>query len=415
MTRNTLTQTNAIARGSAARLKVWCFLFLLTFLAPGLYAQYMKRDSSSIIAQKDLIDLMIKTTGWKKKEKTRETKKVNFSFIPVTTSAGGNGAVVVTSVNAAFYMGNDSTTNLSNVYIIPYTNLSSRSGLILRPNLWLSENKWNIPGELRIAANNLNTYGMRSNSTNKEESIVSFQHERFYGTLHRLLIRYLYIGMGYNLDYFYNMSEELKQDSESDFHTYSVGTTGNTTSSGITFNILRDDRKNSINATNGFYNTFIYKINAPSIGSTYSWSSVYSDNRKYISFREDRHNVLGIWLIYWGTFGDVPYFNLPGTAQDLYGRTGRGYYYGRFRGKQMLYAECEYRFDISANGFFGGVIFANAQTFTQPFSNRFEYVRPAAGMGLRVKFNKHSDMNMTFDVAFGKDSFNWYINLGEFF
>ena len=173
--------------------------------------------------------------------------------------------------------------------------------------------------------------------------------------------------------------------------------------------------KNSINPLRGFYTGLSYKICSPNLGSTSAWTSLYYDMRKYFSLNPKGHHILALWAIYWGTYGDVPYFNLPGTALDLYGRTGRGYLYGRYRGKQMLYAECEYRFDISSNGFWGGVVFANAQSYTEPVTNNFQYVRPAAGVGLRLKFNKKSDMNMTFDVAFGKDSFNWYINLGEFF
>ena len=119
--------------------------------------------------------------------------------------------------------------------------------------------------------------------------------------------------------------------------------------------------------------------------------------------------------MYWGTYGDVPYFNLAGTALDASGRSGRGYVLGRYRGKQMLYGETEYRFDISRNGLWGGVVFANLQSFTELSTGEFIYALPAAGTGLRVKFNKRSKVNLTLDVAAGKDSFNWYFNLGEFF
>ena len=81
----------------------------------------------------------------------------------------------------------------------------------------------------------------------------------------------------------------------------------------------------------------------------------------------------------------------------------------------MLYGESEYRFDISANGFWGGVVFANAQSYTEPQSNRFAYILPAAGAGLRVKFNKKSNVNVALDFAVGKDSFDWHLTLGEYF
>ena len=81
----------------------------------------------------------------------------------------------------------------------------------------------------------------------------------------------------------------------------------------------------------------------------------------------------------------------------------------------MLYAEAEYRFDFTKNGLWGAVIFTNMQSYTEPKNNKFSYILPAVGAGLRLKFNKYSDSNITFDVAVGKESFNWYFNLNEVF
>jgi hypothetical protein len=118
--------------------------------------------------------------------------------------------------------------------------------------------------------------------------------------------------------------------------------------------------------------------------------------------------------MYWGTYGDVPYYNLPATFQDISGWAGRGYSTNRFRGKQELYGEVEYRFDITPHGFFGGTVFATAQSFTEP-DNKFKVIRPAAGVGMRLKFNRNSDTNICLDFAYGADGLNFYINLGEFF
>ena len=110
----------------------------------------------------------------------------------------------------------------------------------------------------------------------------------------------------------------------------------------------------------------------------------------------------------------MPYFNLPATFEDPSGRAGRGYFTDRFRGAHWLYTEGEYRFDISTHGFLGGVLFANLQSYTNK-QGQFDHILPAAGFGLRFKFNRHSDTNVTLDFAYGKEGWNWYINLGEFF
>ena len=74
-----------------------------------------------------------------------------------------------------------------------------------------------------------------------------------------------------------------------------------------------------------------------------------------------------------------------------------------------------YRFDITENGLLGAVVFANIQSLSEPTSNNFSYSNPAAGFGARIKFNKQSNTNLTLDAGFGKNSFGFYIGLGEFF
>ena len=379
------------------------------------YAQAPDTDTTKAVVEKDLVDVLIKAFKLEQKEKQRTDKKVNFSIIPIAGASSPSGKVAVSSINAAFYLGDPATTNLSNIYLIPYTNLSTQKGLIIRPTIWADANLWNFQGEIRKSKNDLNTWGLGTNAPGEIESVLAVDQFRFYGNANRLLFWYFYAGAGYNLDYFYDMKETPEQEGETDLANYGIGTDESSTSSGLAFNLFRDSRKNSINPSGGFYSSVAYKIFTPTLGSTYSWSSVQVDFRRYISLSDSRHSLLAFWTMYWGTFGDVPYLNLPGTAQDLYGRSGRGYKYGRFRGKQMLYAEAEYRFDLSANGFWGGVVFINGQSYTEMDTGNFEYVKPATGFGLRVKFNKKSDANVTLDFAFGKDSFNWYLNLGEFF
>ena len=81
----------------------------------------------------------------------------------------------------------------------------------------------------------------------------------------------------------------------------------------------------------------------------------------------------------------------------------------------MLYGEGEWRVDLSRDGFWGGVVFANVQSYAEPAGGNFAYLLPAGGVGLRVKFNKRNNMNLTMDIGLGKNSFNWHLNLGEFF
>ena len=81
----------------------------------------------------------------------------------------------------------------------------------------------------------------------------------------------------------------------------------------------------------------------------------------------------------------------------------------------MIYMEGEYRFDISRNGLFGGVGFLNIQMLSEPTTNKFDYLNPAAGLGARIKFYKRFNTNLAIDFGFASGSFNIYVGLGEWF
>jgi len=107
---------------------------------------------------------------------------------------------------------------------------------------------------------------------------------------------------------------------------------------------------------------------------------------------------------------------MPSTGWDPFSNTGRGYIQGRFRSKNLVYTEAEYRFKVLRNGLIGGVVFGNAQTVTDWPSNSFNSLALGAGAGVRLKFNKHSRTNVCIDYAFGQGgSQGVFVNLGEVF
>jgi hypothetical protein len=118
------------------------------------------------------------------------------------------------------------------------------------------------------------------------------------------------------------------------------------------------------------------------------------------------------------TGGTPPYFDLPETSGDAYGRSARGYAEGRYRGERLLYGEVEFRDTLTRNGLIGYVAFLNTTTIaggagTQHLFDAFE---PAAGGGLRVLLNKKSRTNLCVDYGVGKQgSHGLYLAIQEAF
>jgi len=396
--------------------KLATLLFLLVVAIP--YGAESQSDSLSLkqLENTDLIDFgsRLLASSFSKSERTKNAEgKVQFSVIPIAPTRSGSGTISVSAINASFYA--DKTSNISTIYFYPYTNFSTNYGLLLSPYIWLGHNEWNGTGDFRLLYYDLRDYGLGNSAPPIDYTVIRHSQFRFYFTGHTRIRPNFYLGTGYNLDYFWGLEEsDPTPETPSEFQQHGIGVTSSTVSSGVTLSILRDNRKNSVNPRNGFYTALVLRVNAKAMGSYQDWNSLFLDVRRYKSFSQKRHKILAARAFYWGTFGDTPYLNLPSTFEDPSGRAGRGYITNRFRGAQWLYSEAEYRFDISSGGFLGGVLFANVQSYTN-VAGSFDSALPAAGFGLRLKFNRLSDTNLTFDFAWGKEGWNWYINLGEYF
>ena len=364
---------------------------------------------------RDIIEVLIKAFHISVKEKPPGKKRVSFSIIPVSTESSGGSKVLVSSINAAFVLGHEDSTKVSSVYFLPYTDFSENFGFGTKVNLWTPGNTWNIPSEFRISTLAQYSYGLGSDSEHSDQFKVTYNNVRFYFSGNHKLTKNFFGGLGVNYDRYYKVGVENFPTTPSEFEKYGIGTGSTSFSTGVTFNLLYDNRRNSINPDNGFYTSIVYRVNPPQLLNDYQWSSIYLDTRKYYRISSEKRQILALWGFYWGSYGNVPYLNLPGTQQEFGGRSGRGFPRGRFIGRQMLYFESEYRFDITSNGLLGAVVFANFQSLTDPSNNKFQYVNPAAGFGARIKFNKESNTNLTLDFGFGKNSFSFYIGLGEFF
>ena len=81
----------------------------------------------------------------------------------------------------------------------------------------------------------------------------------------------------------------------------------------------------------------------------------------------------------------------------------------------MLFFETEYRFNITQNGFLGGVVFANTTSASEYDTQNFKYWQPAIGAGVRLKFNKYTKVNVAFDFGISKDYASVYLKIGEVF
>lgn len=379
-------------------------------------------DSSFFIDKKDVIDLMVDLKIKDSSENAltqskRLGKKVRFSVLPsVAAGPRSPGIGFVTAIGATFILGSPQTTNLSTIYFTPYTNFKGKFIFPIRSYIWSKDNNWNFVGDFRYLIFPDKTYGLGSNTRKADLASISYNQFTFHQSVLRKLFGYFLLGGGLHIDHYSDIQEYESESSKRYLEIYDGEMLSQTQSNGVSITASIDSRLNSVNAQRGYYLATSYWYTPKWMNSTYEWHSVFTEFKTYHSFNPKRQNLIAFWAYYWDVFsGKAPYLDLPSTFNDPNYRSGRGYYPGRFRGNAMLYLETEYRFDLTKNGLWGATVYTNMQTLRNPSTQQFEKWAPAAGIGLRLKFNKYSNMNLGFDLGVGRESWNYFFNIGEYF
>jgi len=400
-------------------------LILLCGLFPLLLKAQTPTDTTNIAdidttGQKDLIDIGRKLFKFKPRRfSKKDTKEVYFSILPISSSVPGASKALVTSTTAGFYLGPRNSTYISSVTFAPYLNLKGRYGLPIHSSIWLKDNTYNIEGDTRFLVYPQYTWGQGGGQGENDRILVDYDYIRFYQSLLKRITPYLYVGFGYAVDYYIDIKSNDPTIALADFANYQYGTApgSNSFSSGVTLDALYDSRQNSFNPIPGAFGNIIYRHNNKIMGSDNNTQSIYIDLRKYVSVgNSGLKNQFAFWTYYWSTISSgTPYLNLPSIGNDPYQRSGRGIEQNRYRGQELAYFETEYRRDITRNGLLGFVVFANVNSASQPNSRRFQYLNPAAGTGLRIKFNKRSGTNICIDYGVSKGYSDINLGLGEAF
>jgi len=391
---------------------------LLHFLVCGcLVGPNFAHAQSSYAGQKDLPDIF---REWFPKLKPRKTDSTSLNagqrFVTLIPNIGytpQSNLLLQTNLNIAFRNPGANVT----VGLLGATYTQNNQAILQGMfNYFSKENRWFFSSDWRFMHYPQATYGLGMNTDADSTISMDYQYLRLYQTAMRRVLPNLYVGVGYELDIHsniesWNATRELHRISH-----YRYGVQGKSVSSGMSLNVLYDNRTNALNSTQGFYANLMWRQNLTLLGSDRSYRAFQVDMRKYVRLPTHYTNVLAFWGYGVFTNGTPPFLDLPSTGWDTFSNSGRGFIQGRFRGKSLLYFEVEYRFQISQNQLFGGVLFTNWQGVSETRTNQFTKFVPAFGGGLRIRINKYTRSNLAIDYGIGADgSHNIYFNVGEVF
>ena len=179
--------------------------------------------------------------------------------------------------------------------------------------------------------------------------------------------------------------------------------------SGAGLSFTYDTRNHAFTPSKGdFVQVYASTFN-PTFGSDFNYTNYVIDLRKFWSVW--RGQVLAVQAYGFYNTGDVPLRSLAsfGGANSM-----RGYYSGRYRDKNQVFAQAEYRLPII--GRLGAVVFGGAgdvgHNFADVYLNELKY---SYGGGVRIMLSKSEKLNLRLDYGIGENSSGFYFQLGEAF
>jgi hypothetical protein len=179
-----------------------------------------------------------------------------------------------------------------------------------------------------------------------------------------------------------------------------------------------DNRNNAFSPTKGaFFEVTLTNFNS-FFGSHFQYTNYTVDARKY--FLIGKKDVLAFQAYGYFNNGKVPFLSLAALGGSY---IMRGYYSGRFRDKDLVVTQAEYRMHVWRKfgmvGFAGiGQVARNTDQIVEDERRRDlppNHYKVAGGWGLRYALREKERLNLRVDFGFARHSQGTYITVSEAF
>ncbi len=326
------------------------------------------------------------------------------SYSPETSFAFGTGAKYLFKFN-----GSGEETRVSNMPITLQYTLNSQFFLYSGFEIFTNQEKWVIEGNILFQNYPRLYYGIGGNTSESAEEEYNYYQvliEPIF--LKQLFARYLFIGAGVRYNQIYDV--EIEEGKLIDL-SRPDGYDGST-SLGVEVAALYDSRNNVLNAQNGWYFETTRGQYFEALGGTHNFNLTRFDLRHYFEPFSDSEDVLAFQFVGRFTRGGLPFseYSFLGGSEVM-----RGYREGRYVDRDLLAGQVEYRKTFK-NSRFGAVVFVGGgDVYNEVQDFQFKNLKPTYGAGLRFKIDKEENLNLRFDVGFGRGSNEFYLGIAESF
>jgi hypothetical protein len=372
---------------------------VLFFLLPAFFgpvsaqrANFLKRYINSLISD------------------TTDIREPQFIFYPTLAFAPETSWEFGISSLFVYYAERDTTNRLSEVNGFTFYTLEKQYGIWFDHALYTHQSRWSFIGRLRYQNFPLLYYGIGANTPKDFTARVDAQQLNIKERALKKIGRNIFAGGEVDLQRLASVTFEANNG------VNTIKPLGNEGSTNLGFGggILYDNRHNVLNVRDGAFAELATLHYDKSWGSTYTFSTILSDNRIYRPINS--RDVLAAQLFGQFSIGQPPFnqLSLMGGESLM-----RGYYTGRFRDRNQIAGQVEYRmlplpFNFTKR--WGATLFAATGSVFNNFKTfSLKDFVVSGGGGVRFLLFPKKDIFSRLDVAFTKEGSGLYIFIGEAF
>ena len=373
-------------------LYLFCSCFSLS------YAQNTAKKKGSILA-----NYFEKTLGPQKDPAAPQL--INYptlAYSPETRWEFGVSSLYVYSANK------DLSNRLSEIKAFTFYTQENQYGIWLDHAVYSDKNRWFVYGRARYQSFPLFYYGIGPESPQEYTSLIDGQYTLLRERILREVKPSLYFGL--ELDY-QRLANVDYLETSAQYVAPETGENGST-NLGLGAGLLFDNIHNAMNPREGLYSEWAFLSYRDQIGSDFNFTTYISDSRIYRPIK--KNTVLAAQLYGQFTRGDTPFnmLSLMGGESLM-----RGYYLGRYRDKNLLAGQIEYR--ILPFGFskkWGASVFlAAGQVYGDDHDFMWNQFLPTGGAGVRYLIFPDKDIYTRIDLSFTREGSGVYFFIGEAF
>ena len=339
---------------------------------------------------------------------TTSVDQPSFTIYPTLAYAPETGVEIGASVLQLFRAKNDSLNRLSELQAFTFFTFNAQYGLWLDNAIYTDKDKWFILGRTRIQRFPMFYYGIGPITNNDSHAVVDGFNVVFKQRVLRKVVNNFFVGPEIDLQSLSGVT--FKQPEEGSFELPTVS--GGSTNFGVGGALVYDNRHNVLNVRKGLFSELSFLHYRSSLNGNNGFNAVNIDVRSFHPM--GKRNVLALQLTGIFQTGDVPFNQLALMGGDM---MMRGFYTGRYRDKNLIAAQAEFRMlPFAFHKRLGAALFAGSAV-VGPHVGKMSTgnLRATAGIGLRYLLFPKKDIYLRFDIGFSSDGLSYYVFNGEAF